>query len=158
VRHGVRPLIVRDARGRTISKQPSDHQCAMAFSPRGDRIAFGRDDQVAVHDPPAHTTLTSRSASRSPGKISSIAWAPDGKRIAAVSERRIYLWDVVAGARATSIYVADQVAVAVAPDGTVQPYGDASAARELLACRIGARLYPYAEARLASSLRADPAG
>lgn len=125
----------------------TEAECALAFDPQGERLAYGEGYRVKVFDVAKRVTSAFPTKIALGGELESVAWSPDGKWLAAVADRNVFLWDVAAKADPTVVYVAGTAAAAVKPDHTVQLFGDADEARGLVSCRIGGRLYPYALCR-----------
>lgn len=137
-------LRIWDAAGRQIL-QTVDAR-AVAIARDGRRYAIWMRDgggELSVRD--LVTGAVSVLARPAPGAdIGSLAWSRDGARLAAVLGGGVAVWDVDTGRAPTRIYASDDAAVAIDGDDGVHVFGDPATARELIACRIGARLYPYA--------------
>lgn len=118
----------------------------VAFDARGERVAYGRywgkDYKLAIRDLATGAEVTQPAPGT--GFYRSLAWSRDGKRIAAVHDRVVLIFDTEKLGPPSVLYLAGTAAVLARPDSTATLFGDAEAARALVDCRVGARLYPYA--------------
>jgi WD40 repeat protein len=113
---------------------------ALAFAPKGARLAVAVDGEAAVWDVRAGRKLMVFS---SPGsaRIEGITWSPDGRRIVTLADDGILrFWNVSDHRLLASLYLPDPGDdwLIVTPDGRLD--GTEPAIRDLIAWRIGNRV------------------
>jgi mono/diheme cytochrome c family protein len=66
---------------------------ALALSPDGKRLAFGRAGRIFIHDAVATNFPLVATLEGPRDAVQSVAWSPDGRWLAAGEFRRVLLWD-----------------------------------------------------------------
>jgi WD40 repeat protein len=112
--------LAEEGQGRAQPRLPGgllDHVGAVALRPDGHVLAVTvGDTDVLLLDFPSGRTLGRLSAS---GRISALAYHPDGTLLAAAGERGVTVWDAVFGGPARTLdgHAGPVAALAFAPDG-----------------------------------------
>jgi WD40 repeat protein len=98
---------------------------ALAFAPDGQTVASGGSDgDVHLHEAMSGRTLAALRGHK--GGVAGLAYAPDGKRLAAVGGEELRVWDVARGAAAMiGGRQRGLRAVAYSPDGRLLVFGGA---------------------------------
>lgn len=124
--------------GGNILHTPNSHSepCYLAWSPDGKRLALGSDrGMIKVFDPVRNSMLLSFTSGVFPmdsdqidwtGYLTSLAWSPDGKTLAAGSQSEIVLWNPHSGAIQKTLrgHPHTVTTVAWSPDGKRLASGD----------------------------------
>lgn len=113
---------------------------ALAFAPRGTRVAIASDGEAAIWDAETGRKLMTLSAPGS-NEMREIAWSPDGRRLVSSADDGILrFWSSSDGRLLASLYVVAQTGdwLLVSPDGRVD--GTSRALTTLVAWREGERV------------------
>jgi WD40 repeat protein len=113
---------------------------ALAFAPRGSRLAVASDHEAAVWDAETGRKVMTFS-SPGLGETRAIAWSPDGQRVVSAADDGVLrFWRVSDGRLLASLYVmeSDGDWLLVAPDGRLD--GSDAALRGIVAWRFGDRV------------------
>jgi len=114
------------ASGREVFALPAEHGPvrSVAWSPDGTHLAAGSQDgtirvvEGIKHAPRVHVFQTEESADGGSTGVHSLAWSPQGDRLAYTGGRLLKLWDPIRGAELARIEHPGRVgAVAWSPDG-----------------------------------------
>jgi WD40 repeat protein len=99
---------------------------AVAFGPRDDQLAAGhRDGTVTIWSPEAKAP---RRVLAGTHPVTAASYSNDGKRLAAVDEFKIRLWDLESGRLARTLHATKPTAAVFGPDGGVISGHDADRA------------------------------
>lgn len=105
---------------------------AVALSPDGRWLAAAQGGQLALHDLAATNAAPAETVPAHLDVIQSLAWSPDGKRLATAGFRRVSLWQTGPLRRQrdwTNGLIGRVTALAISPDGTRLAVGDGEAGR-----------------------------
>src|SRR6185503_5979406 len=135
------PVEVR-ASGTAITDTLPDAIQTVAFG-AGSTIAYAdrSRERVVVRDYVAKREVETKSFRDRAVDVRQLHWSLDRTQLGLIADNAVLVWGTGAAPRAF-VRFAGQGAVVVRGDGTVAFIGDGAAARSLVACRVGATLYP----------------